>query len=427
MRLYSSNPYRVLGILANASAPEKQKVKARIAAYIAVGKPPILDFDLCPPLEKIERTQELIDLKSNEILSDEDKLKHAIFWFISGGTIDDIALSNLTQSKEIEKARLNFEKGCKGFVITEQSITSIINHSTLEIINYVSHGDKERLKKAIENKLAIVNSESHLNFILNLLNPTHSQLLGEGIKEHVIEMAKSIVKDLFPTKNEDELLMEFFSGSPDVLNKIAEKNIQTWVKVIKQSVMDCQNKMLFTLENKRGKDILNDLASIGNKLLDSTMPSLNKIRNVSPPNLLVISNIYNEVFQQVNYCVVGASNKFQEEFGAEFEKDRARALVFVRIAGPDCYDGIVELNKRALKLISPVDVPIKEKISSNLTNVLETQRDWKKISDSVANGGGESSKGCGDSIGGCLGEIFERIIGIIIIIAFIALLRACLG
>ena len=170
MRLYSSNPYRVLGILANASAPEKQKVKARIAAYIAVGKPPILDFDLCPPLEKIERTQELIDLKSNEILSDEDKLKHAIFWFISGGTIDDIALSNLTQSKEIEKARLNFEKGCKGFVITEQSITSIINHSTLEIINYVSHGDKERLKKAIENKLAIVNSESHLNFILNLLN-----------------------------------------------------------------------------------------------------------------------------------------------------------------------------------------------------------------------------------------------------------------
>jgi len=101
--------------------------------------------------------------------------------------------------------------------------------------------------------------------------------------------------------------------------------------------------------------------------------------------------------------------------------------VFVRIAGPDCYDGIVELNKRALKLISPVDVPIKEKISSNLTNVLETQRDWKKISGSVANGGGESSKGCGDSMGGCLGDIFERIIGIIIIIAFIALLRACLG
>ena len=49
--------------------------------------------------------------------------------------------------------------------------------------------------------------------------PTIQRLLN---KEHVIEMAKSIVKDLFPTKNEDELLMEFFSGSPDVLNKIAE-------------------------------------------------------------------------------------------------------------------------------------------------------------------------------------------------------------
>ena len=97
MKLFNTNPYRILGIKANASAPEKQKVKSRIAAYIKVGKAPMLDFDLCPPLEQIERTQELIDLKSNEILSDEDKVKNALFWFVSGGTIDDIALSNLTE------------------------------------------------------------------------------------------------------------------------------------------------------------------------------------------------------------------------------------------------------------------------------------------------------------------------------------------
>ena len=71
MKIFNLNPYRVLGIKANASAPEKQKVKNRIAAYIKVGKAPVLDFDLTPPLKELARNQELIGLKSNEILSEE--------------------------------------------------------------------------------------------------------------------------------------------------------------------------------------------------------------------------------------------------------------------------------------------------------------------------------------------------------------------
>ena len=420
MKLFNQNPYRVLGILANASAPEKQKVKARIAAYIAVGKPPILDFDLCPPLENIERTQEFIDLKSNEILSDEDKLKHAIFWFISGGTIDDIALSNLTKSKDIEKALSNFEKGCKGFVITEQSVTSIINHSSLEIINYVSHGDKGRLKKAIENKLAIVNSERHLNFILNLLNPTHSQLLDKEIKEPVIEMAKSIVKDLFPTKNEDELLMEFFSGSPDILNEIAEKNIQTWVRSIKEHVQNCENKRDTILRKSSGRKILDNLAFIGNELLDSTNPILNKVRNSSQPNLITISNIYSAVFEEVNYCAVGASNKFLDEFNILMDRNNDLAKAFVKNAGPDCFDDIINLNTKAYRLLKSVDIPIKEQIKNNLDIIKEHADVWRNIAN------GTSDEGCGDSIGGCVGKIFE-IFGSWIIIGIILALLSLFG
>ena len=70
------------------------------------------------------------------------------FWFVSGGTIDDIALSNLTESKDLEKALSNFEKGSNDFVISKSSISSIINHSTLDIICYCDHKDKDRLKAA---------------------------------------------------------------------------------------------------------------------------------------------------------------------------------------------------------------------------------------------------------------------------------------
>ncbi|MDC0459805.1 hypothetical protein OAM07_03525 [Crocinitomicaceae bacterium] len=63
MKLFDSNPYRILGIKANASAAEKQRAKRLISTAIHVNKAPKLDFDLCPPLSQIERTQELIDIK----------------------------------------------------------------------------------------------------------------------------------------------------------------------------------------------------------------------------------------------------------------------------------------------------------------------------------------------------------------------------
>ena len=70
---------------------------------------------------------------------------------------------------DIEKALSNFEKGSQGFIVTERSISSIINHSSLEIITYPEHRDKHRIKLAIERKLAIVNSDRHLSLLLQLL------------------------------------------------------------------------------------------------------------------------------------------------------------------------------------------------------------------------------------------------------------------
>ena len=149
MKVFNENPFRVIGVKANATAPEKQKAKATISAYTSIGKEPELDFDLCPPLQKIARTKDLIDLKSNMILSDKDKLVNALFWFISGGTIDDIALTNLTKSKDIDKALRNFEAGSNNYIINAESVCSIINHSTLEIITYKEHKSESRLQKRI--------------------------------------------------------------------------------------------------------------------------------------------------------------------------------------------------------------------------------------------------------------------------------------
>jgi hypothetical protein len=421
MKIYNSNPYRVLGIKANADAPEKQKVKNRIAAYIKVGKPPVLDFDLSPPLEKIIRTQELIDLKSNEILSDEDKIKHGLFWFVSGGIVDDIALSNLTEAKDIDKALANFEKGSQDFVVSERSISSIINHSSLEIICYPKHKDRTRLKTAINRKLDIASSDRYLSLLLKSLNPNNTSITSRVLKPQIIETSKNLLKDLFRSQKEEDLYLEFFSDQKDIIEEIQEKNKQIQIRTIKQLVRECENKREIILNNESGKSLLNKSAEIGDNLLTKTESLLEEMKKSYGSNSMSVSNIYEEVFTEVNYCCVVASNMFQESFNRMTEQDITRAAAYVKNNGKSCYEAILNLNNRSYNLISSINTPIRNQIKQNLEVVRSTRNNWRQIYDTVSaarsstnySGGASGSSGSEDYSG-----FISLVVVVVVIIIF---------
>ena len=428
MRLYSSNPYRVLGIKANANAPEKQRVKSTIAAFLKVGKAPVLDFDLCPPLDQIERTQELIDLKSNEILSDSDKLKHALFWFVSGGIIDDIALSNLTESKDFEKALVNFEKGSQGFIINENSISSIINFSSLEIITYNIHKDEIRLKMAINQKLNIVNSNQHLSLLLKLLSPDNPKASTHDISQDVIEMIKGLLKELFPDLDEEKLYLNYFSSQKDMVSGIKENINKKKIQTIKDYILICQKERARILNSNSfsGDSIfLAASAKIGKELIKNSKKLLNEIKVSYGVNSIVVANIYEDVFTEVNYCAVEASNKFQDQISnaVKVNKEKARALIIKN--GESCYNEIVSLLQLASDEIHSINTPIRQNIQENLEVIKGVRDGWIGIFKTVSNG--SSGEGCGESMGGCLGGIFEAFSGWIIfgIIVLLASLFGC--
>ena len=71
MELIQNNPYRVAGILSNATARELQGQKAKIKAYTKVGKAIKSDFDF-EILKSISRTEETVnkafsDIEQNQI------------------------------------------------------------------------------------------------------------------------------------------------------------------------------------------------------------------------------------------------------------------------------------------------------------------------------------------------------------------------
>jgi len=407
MKLYNSNPYRILGIKANASAPEKQKVKARIAAYIKVGKAPVLDFDLTPPLKAIERTQELIDLKSNEILSDEDKVKHALFWFVSGGTIDDIALSNLTESKNLDKALSNFEKGSKGFAISKSSICSIINHSTLEIICYPEHKDKTRLKTAINRKLDIVCSDSHLSLVLSFLNPNHSTISSNTVSSYVTDSLKDLLSELFKSQKEEDLFIEFFAGQKEIISEFKRGKNEKTIRGIKTLTADTKNRREKLLDSytsaydDSSSQLLKNGSLLGQKLIQSSKDLLFQIKNDNGKNHASTTMIFESVMEELNYCAVLPFNAVLDKVNNSSD---SKARTIVQSLSTSDFDHLISMTENAVLEFGDVNTTVLDTMKQNIEGYIETKKQLNS-----------NSEGSGWSIG----NIFNLIFWVIVILSWI--------
>ena len=96
MQLIENNPYRVLGVKANATLSDRKQQANLIAQYLKIGQSAKLDFDITPPLSPIKRTKEMMDLQGSRIHSTEDQIVHSLFWFVEANGIDKIALKQVS-------------------------------------------------------------------------------------------------------------------------------------------------------------------------------------------------------------------------------------------------------------------------------------------------------------------------------------------
>jgi hypothetical protein len=412
MKLFDTNPYRILGIKSNAGPAEKEKARNTILAYLKIGKEPVLDFDLCPPLQTINRTAELIDLKSNEILNDVDKITHGIFWFISGGVIDDIALNKLIESKDFDKSRDNFLKGCNSFEITENSICSIINYSTLEIINFSQHKDRERLKSALNNKLSIAFEKDYISFLLRFLNATNSKIDFKEIEKNVLSLCKNLLLEVFPSEDIETLMLEFFKSHKAVFDEyvkeITSKKIQAVKNIVSKSKTEREDLIdLYSNKNTISESVFfKSCGQVGEQLYWNTIVNLTDIKKSLGISHTSTTMIYEAVMDELNFCGVLAMNSFMDKFSSASE---SRKKEIVQTLTPEDFDPIISMTSIAIESLGDVSTTI-------LTTMRENLASYKDTQNTIRNKG---SGGGGDSGLGCLGEIIGRIIVYALIAGFL--------
>jgi hypothetical protein len=247
MKLITKNPYRIVGIHANASAREIQARKGKISAYAKVGKEITSEFDL-PFLNSIERTTSLIDKAFSDIEQDQNKVFYSLFWFINLNTIDSTALQHLISGNK-EKAieiwnKLTYEKE-----VTTKNFSAFNNISSL----YLLEESREEIKKGITFKIKLIESDSFKDFVHSIADKTFTIDKNKQIEILIDEILKQYKKKYSSIK-----IIELFSNCNETsTNYLSKKITEEPIYKIEVQIEQCTQKRLKSksIADKFGSDL----------------------------------------------------------------------------------------------------------------------------------------------------------------------------
>lgn len=98
MDIIRNNPYRVLGVLANASRKEIERNKSQSKAFAKVGKTPSFPYDFENILGPVDRSEDNLNDAISKLTFDKDKVAYGLFWFYNASFIDEETLRRLKEN-----------------------------------------------------------------------------------------------------------------------------------------------------------------------------------------------------------------------------------------------------------------------------------------------------------------------------------------
>ena len=396
MNIIEKNPYRILGIISNASAKETKESETFILRYLDIGKSADLKFDITPPLSHLERTSEIVKNAKREIHNDFDKLIYSIFWFINGSLGDKIALEKLSSEKNIDKASETFKIGSRNFVISKTSFSSILNFSTLEIISYVSHKDEDRLKNAIRYKYDIIKDKTTFKDFELLITSSTNKINHKSFIDKYLENVKGLLKEIFPRKDQNKLLLDIFSDDNNISEEIEGQITSSLVESINKNLL-LFDSFLQIQSKKTDSQIISSKSSIINrskKLVSDTKSDLNKLKQSVGKNNYQFSNLVNEVYTRVNASVIMCYNKEMAKLNSDIEYGLKSSI------SSTSFKSYVDVFEEASKAISSINCSIKSTLNENLRvirkvngELLELKRNIRSSYSGYSSGGYSNNTG----------------------------------
>jgi tetratricopeptide (TPR) repeat protein len=307
MDIIKNNPYRIIGILSNATAREIQSRKGKITAYAKVGKQITSEFDF-PSLNSIERDQNTIEKAFSAIQQSKEMLENSLFWFLNTNSFDDTAI-NYLRNGDKEKAIEIWEKVTTEKEVTPKNYSCFNNIGTLKLLGE----SQEEIKEGIEKKIKLIESDSFINFV-------HS-VAGEA---YIIDNQKQVeifINDIikqFQGKYSNADTLKLFSNCNGTTQKYLSQ------KFTEEPVHNIESQIDNT-KKKRNQNKINAF-KFGLKLSENTKSDLELLKSLLGVNDLNYKMIADNLAKEIMQCGIDYFNESQENDSSEEYLENAKRL-----------------------------------------------------------------------------------------------------
>lgn len=293
MEIIKNNPYRIAGILSNASARDVQRQKGKIQAFANVGREIESDYDF-QFLSTVTRTAASINRAFSNIQQNPDKVNYALFWFLDASPYDVTAFDYLKSGNE-EKAIEIWEKVTFNKEVNSKNFSAFNNLGTYKLLG----GTKGEIKEGIEAKLKLIESDFFENFIHSVAD-----------ENFTIRKEKQIEKLI------DELLTQFNSkySSLETLQMFSNCNGSTQKYLSKKFTEEPIHKIEVQIESTKKKRNQNKSQAyeFGLRLYVNSKDDLSLLKTLLGTNDLKYKMIADNVAQEIMQCGIDYFKEWQE-------------------------------------------------------------------------------------------------------------------
>ncbi|MGM0582737.1 MAG: hypothetical protein ACQETL_18820 [Bacteroidota bacterium] len=256
------NPFRLLGVLSNCSERKIQKNKAKLKAYLDVGKQAKLDSEFqC--LGEIDRTEEKVNSAVSALEINKNKLLHSLFWFLDVNHLDEPAFNHLREGN-VSKALQIWSKATGSSQINAKNYSSYNNLGTLKIITSVNNGsvNTTSLYEGISHKIELIESDALFEFAKGVTDETYkpnSVNIAERFVDKVVDQLTVYQRDSSDF-NSKSLMALFSDGNQKVQEVVRNKFTKEPLHEIESNIESYKKARRNNPDKgyKLGKDLYSD-------------------------------------------------------------------------------------------------------------------------------------------------------------------------
>lgn len=293
MEIIKNNPYRIAGILSNATERELQRQKTKIKAYTKVGKEIKSDFDF-QILDNISRTEESVSEAFSKMEQSQDKVNYSLFWFLNASPFDNTAIEYLKNGDE-EKAIEIWEKVTNGKEVNSKNFSAFNNLGTYKLLS----NNQTEIKKGIEAKIKLIESDYFESFVHSVADQTYTIDNQKQSEKLIDELLSQLNKQYSSSET-----LQLFSGCNGTTQKyLSKKFTEQPLQKIESQIENCK---------KKRKDNSSNAYEFGLRLATNCKDDLLLLNSLLGTSDLKYKTIADQLANEIMQCGIDYFNESQK-------------------------------------------------------------------------------------------------------------------